>query len=59
MNKPIHSIPNVAGYRLEVRDQSGTWHATQVIKRENGNHYLDLPPGVLWSSLIDWREVAV
>lgn len=58
MNKPLHSIPNRAGFVLDVRDQSGKWHRTVVTFNEkNENYYLDLPPGVLWSSLIDWREV--
>lgn len=57
MFKPLHRIPNVEGFALDVRDQNGLWHRTRVIKRENGCFYLDLPDGVRWSSLIDWREV--
>lgn len=55
--KPLHQIPNIAGYWLEVHDQSGKWHKVEVVQRANGLHYLDLPPGVLWSSLVYWREV--
>lgn len=57
MNKPLHSIPNRDGFKLQVRDQDGNWHNTKVVLKQNGNHYLDLPDGVRWSSLIDWRDV--